>query len=77
MKHIVIIGGGYAGMAAATRLARRVKGRDDARLTLVNPQTRFTERLRLHEAAFARIIACLFDDESVSIYESALVRSAG
>jgi NADH dehydrogenase len=59
MKHIVIIGGGYAGMAAATRLARRVKGRDDVRLTLVNPQTRFTERLRLHEAASGQQLADL------------------
>ncbi|ORV93230.1 pyridine nucleotide-disulfide oxidoreductase [Mycobacterium interjectum] len=59
MKHIVIIGGGYAGMAATTRLARRVKGRDDVRLTLVNPQTRFTERLRLHEAASGRQLADL------------------
>ena len=28
--------------------------------------------MRLHEAAFERIIACLFDDETVSIYERAL-----
>jgi len=33
--------------------------------------------MRLHEAAFGRIIACLFDDETVSIYESALARSNG
>src|SRR5437588_6533764 len=59
MKHIVIIGAGYAGMAATTRLARRVKGRDDVRLTLVNPQTRFTERLRLHEAASGQQLADL------------------
>jgi NADH:quinone reductase (non-electrogenic) len=59
MKHIVIIGAGYAGMAAMTRLARRVKGCEDVRLTLVNPQTRFTERLRLHEAAAGRQLADL------------------
>lgn len=59
MKHIVIIGAGYAGMAATTRLARRVKGRDDVRVTLVNPQTRFTERLRLHQTASGQRLADL------------------
>ena len=32
--------------------------------------------MRLHEHAFERIIACLFDDDSVAIYEGALARSA-
>ncbi|OBK53556.1 pyridine nucleotide-disulfide oxidoreductase [Mycobacterium sp. 1081908.1] len=59
MKHIVIIGAGYAGMAATARLARRVKGRDDVRVTLVNPQARFTERLRLHQAASGQRLADL------------------
>jgi NADH:ubiquinone reductase (H+-translocating) len=59
MKHIVIIGAGYAGMAATARLARRVKGREDARVTLVNPQSRFTERLRLHQAASGQQLADL------------------
>jgi O-acetyl-ADP-ribose deacetylase (regulator of RNase III) len=31
--------------------------------------------MRLHEPAFERIVACLFDDESVAIYESALART--
>ena len=31
--------------------------------------------MRLHEAAFDRIVACLFDDESRSIYERALART--
>ncbi|OMC43285.1 FAD-dependent oxidoreductase [Mycobacterium sp. IS-1264] len=57
MKHIVIIGAGYAGMAATARLARRVKGRDDVRVTLVNPQARFTERLRLHQSASGQRLA--------------------
>jgi NADH dehydrogenase FAD-containing subunit len=59
MKHIVIIGAGYAGMAATARLARRVKGRDDVRLTLVNAQARFTERLRLHQTASGQQLADL------------------
>lgn len=51
MKEIVILGAGYTGMAATVGLASRVKGRDDVHITLVNPQTRFTERLRLHQVA--------------------------
>ena len=35
-------------------LAGRVRGRDDVHITLVNPQTRFTERLRLHQTASGR-----------------------
>ncbi|KUH81095.1 MULTISPECIES: FAD-dependent oxidoreductase [unclassified Mycobacterium] len=51
MYEIVILGGGYTGMAAATGLAGRLKRRDDVRVTLVNAQARFTERLRLHQVA--------------------------
>lgn len=47
---IVIIGGGYAGMVSALRLARQ----SNAEIHLVNPQTRFVERIRLHEAASGR-----------------------
>lgn len=48
MHEIVVIGAGYTGMAAAVSLAGRVAGRDDTSITLVNPESRFTERLRLH-----------------------------
>lgn len=44
---IVIIGGGYAGMAVALRLARH----SEAEIHLVNPQRRFVERIRLHQVA--------------------------
>lgn len=47
---IVIIGGGYAGMGSALRLARH----SDAEIHLVNPQPRFVERIRLHESASGR-----------------------
>ncbi|MFB7188721.1 NAD(P)/FAD-dependent oxidoreductase [Streptomyces sp. NPDC056230] len=45
---VVVLGAGYAGMAAAIQLAARVKGREGVRVTLVNAQERFTERMRLH-----------------------------
>lgn len=42
---VLVIGGGYAGVMAANRLARR----DDVRVTLVNPRTAFVHRIRLHQ----------------------------
>lgn len=48
-SRIVILGGGYAGMAAALRLARKRQNR--ASIHLVNPQERFVERIRLHQSA--------------------------
>ncbi|WP_067840748.1 NAD(P)/FAD-dependent oxidoreductase [Nocardia lijiangensis] len=57
MTEILILGAGYAGMTAATALAARTRKRDDVRITLVNPQTRFTERLRLHQTAAGEEVA--------------------
>ncbi|MFF4874702.1 NAD(P)/FAD-dependent oxidoreductase [Micromonospora sp. NPDC000668] len=48
---VLILGAGYAGMAAAIQLAARTKRRADVQVTLVNAQERFTERLRLHMTA--------------------------
>ncbi|MFF8373807.1 NAD(P)/FAD-dependent oxidoreductase [Streptomyces lydicus] len=45
---VLVLGAGYAGMSAAIQLAARVKGHEDVRVTLVNAQERFTERMRLH-----------------------------
>lgn len=45
--HVVVIGGGYAGIAAANRLRRRA-GID---ITVVNPRPEFVERIRLHQLA--------------------------
>ncbi|GAA1282157.1 oxidoreductase [Planotetraspora silvatica] len=54
---VLVLGAGYAGMAAAIQLAARVKRREDVRVTLVNPQERFTERLRLHLSATGQQVA--------------------
>ncbi|MEU8359065.1 FAD-dependent oxidoreductase [Nonomuraea sp. NPDC048882] len=47
---IVVLGAGYAGLAAAKRAARRLR-RAGARVTLVNAADRFVERVRLHQLA--------------------------
>ncbi|MGH3552702.1 MAG: NAD(P)/FAD-dependent oxidoreductase [Mycobacterium sp.] len=59
MNEIVIVGGGYTGMTAAVSLAGRLSGRDDIHVTLVNPDSRFTERLRLHQIASGQQLADL------------------
>ncbi|WP_066903965.1 NAD(P)/FAD-dependent oxidoreductase [Millisia brevis] len=46
--HVVVVGAGYAGVMAANRLAGRGSG---MRVTVVNPQADFVERIRLHELA--------------------------
>ncbi|MEU8379104.1 FAD-dependent oxidoreductase [Streptosporangium sp. NPDC048865] len=53
---IVVIGGGYTGMFSAIRLARRTR-RLDVRITLVNPSSRFTERLRMRQVAAGQRLA--------------------
>ncbi|MGV9314987.1 NAD(P)/FAD-dependent oxidoreductase [Streptomyces sp. NPDC003691] len=45
---VTVLGAGYGGLLAALRLAPH------ARVTLVDPSDRFTERVRLHERAAAR-----------------------
>ncbi len=59
MNEILILGAGYTGMAATLNLASRLKHRGDTHISLVNPQTRFTERLRLHQTASGQTLADL------------------
>ncbi|RKF25467.1 NAD(P)/FAD-dependent oxidoreductase [Micromonospora globbae] len=59
MNRIVILGAGYAGLAAATSLAGRTRRRSDVRITVVNADERFTERLRLHQTASGQRLADL------------------
>ncbi|WP_026875473.1 NAD(P)/FAD-dependent oxidoreductase [Jiangella gansuensis] len=42
---VVVVGGGYAGVLAASRLTQR----DDVGVTLINPRPAFVERIRLHQ----------------------------
>lgn len=50
---IVVLGGGYTGLMAAIRVARRTR-RHGGQVTLVNPSSRFNERLRMHQQATAQ-----------------------
>jgi NADH dehydrogenase FAD-containing subunit len=43
--HVVVIGGGYAGVMAANRLTQR----DDETVTLINPRPDLVHRVRLHQ----------------------------
>ncbi|MBC9714691.1 FAD-dependent oxidoreductase [Streptomyces sp. TRM66268-LWL] len=54
---IVVLGAGYTGMMTASRLARRTRGDQGVRITLVNPSPRFTERLRMHQIAAGQELA--------------------
>jgi NADH:ubiquinone reductase (H+-translocating) len=65
---IIVLGGGYTGVMNAVSLARRTR-RTGARVMLVNPSDRFTERLRMHQIA---------TDQSLADYRiSALLAGTG
>ncbi|MBT2399228.1 NAD(P)/FAD-dependent oxidoreductase [Streptomyces sp. ISL-100] len=49
--HIVVLGAGYAGLAAAKGAARKLRHHGGARVTLVNAAGHFVERVRLHQLA--------------------------
>lgn len=54
--HIVVLGAGYTGMFGAIRLAHRTH-RTGVKITLVNPSSRFVERLRMHQIAAGQELA--------------------
>ncbi|MDR6980707.1 NADH dehydrogenase FAD-containing subunit [Streptomyces sp. 3330] len=54
--HIVVLGAGYTGLFSAIRLAHRTR-RTDVKITLVNPSSRFVERLRMHQIAAGQELA--------------------
>ncbi|MGW6866186.1 NAD(P)/FAD-dependent oxidoreductase [Streptomyces sp. NPDC054901] len=51
---VVVVGGGYAGMYAANRLAKKVKS---AEVTVINPRPDFVERVRLHQQIAGTAVA--------------------
>lgn len=52
VKRVLILGGGYAGLMAARRLAHHTH-RQPVEITLINGTSRFVERIRLHQTAAA------------------------
>ncbi|MDP4502618.1 NAD(P)/FAD-dependent oxidoreductase [Nonomuraea turcica] len=54
--NIVVLGGGYAGVMSAARLALRTRGKSVS-ITLVNPSELFVERLRMHQVAAGHELA--------------------
>ncbi|MER5755992.1 FAD-dependent oxidoreductase [Streptomyces sp. NPDC002088] len=54
--HVVVLGAGYTGMFSAIRLAHRAR-RTGVKITLVNPSSRFVERLRMHQIAAGQELA--------------------
>jgi NADH dehydrogenase len=56
-KRVLILGGGYAGVMAARRLAHHTRSnREAVEITLVNGSDQFVERIRLHQTAVAQKI---------------------
>ncbi|MFI7444802.1 NAD(P)/FAD-dependent oxidoreductase [Nonomuraea indica] len=53
---VVVLGAGYTGMFSAIRLAHRTR-RTGVKITLVNPSSRFVERLRMHQIAAGQELA--------------------
>ena len=49
-RQVVILGGGYAGLMAAFRLAGKTK-KANIQVTLIDAKSEFVERIRLHQAA--------------------------
>ncbi|MGQ4362962.1 NAD(P)/FAD-dependent oxidoreductase [Streptomyces sp. SAS_272] len=53
---IVVLGAGYTGLFCAIRLAHRTR-RTSVQITLINPSSRFVERLRMHQIAAGQKLA--------------------
>ncbi len=60
MKNIVVLGGGYAGVLTAKKLAKKFKKNKDVQITLIDKQSYHTMLTELHEVAAGRV-----DEESI------------
>lgn len=56
-KEIVIVGAGYAGIAAAQKLGKKFKKDDSVNITLIDRHSYMTYMTELHEVAAARVTA--------------------
>ncbi|MEV6261116.1 FAD-dependent oxidoreductase [Streptomyces sp. NPDC051784] len=72
--HVVVLGAGYAGMAATVQLAARARRQKGLTVTLVNAQDMFTERLRLHMTATGQEVAELSVPEALEDTGARFVR---
>lgn len=67
---VLILGGGYAGVACATRLAHRARKAGKAvDITLLNESDLFVERIRLHQAATGQPLIMLCSDVLRSVIQ--------
>ncbi|WP_020579537.1 NAD(P)/FAD-dependent oxidoreductase [Actinopolymorpha alba] len=71
VQRIAVLGAGYAGLTAATRLVKRLSPKA-AQITLVNASPQFVERPRLHQLAAGRRVpsrplADFFNGEGTSL----------
>ncbi|MGL4336538.1 MAG: FAD-dependent oxidoreductase [Turicibacter sp.] len=55
MKKIVVLGGGYAGVLTAKKLAKKFKKNKDVQITLIDKQSYHTMLTELHEVAAGRV----------------------
>ncbi len=60
MKKIVVLGGGYAGVLTAKKLAKKFKKNKDVQIALIDKQSYHTMLTELHEVAAGRV-----DEESI------------
>lgn len=55
MKHVLILGAGYAGVLTAKKLCRKLRGRGDVDITLIDRNPYHTMLTELHEVAAHRV----------------------
>ena len=55
MKKVVVLGGGYAGVLTAKKLAKKFKKNKDVQITLIDKQSYHTMLTELHEVAAGRV----------------------
>ena len=62
MKKVVVLGGGYAGVLTAKKLAKKFKKNKDVQITLIDKQSYHTMWTELHEVAAGRNVNVVLDE---------------